>query len=519
MSAATGRPRKPRRATPRSKAATRREPLSTGSEWTFELLETYDREIGRLAIDEYGLDCYPNQIELIASDQMLDAYASTGLPVSYRHWSFGKAFIAHEQAYRRGASALAYEIVINSNPCIAYLMEQNTMPMQALVIAHACYGHNSFFKGNYLFRQWTDADGIVDYTIFAKNYVARCEERYGADAVETLLDACHALRDHGVSRYRRPKSLSAEEERLRRLEREEYAWSRHDEIWRTLPTSPVATDEAATAAELEEPEENILYFVEKHSPGLATWERELVRIVRRHAQYFYPQGQTQVMNEGWATFWHYTLLNRMYDDGLVDDGFMLEVLASHTNVTTQRGFDERGYGGMNPYALGFRMFMDICRICNEPTDEDREWFPDIAGSDWRRTIDFAMRNYKDESFIAQYLSPKLIRDLALFALADDSEKDWIEVDAIHNETGYRRVRKLLSEQYTRDQRLPDVEVVRYERDGDRSLGLRHRRHRGRPLSDDGDAVLMHLHRLWGFPVRLEAVDDDGEIAGADEVSS
>ena len=500
-----------------SKRPARREPLSTGSEWSFELLETYDAEIRKLAVEEYGLDCYPNQIELIASDQMLDAYASTGLPVSYRHWSFGKAFIAHEQAYRRGASALAYEIVINSNPCIAYLMEQNTMPMQALVIAHACYGHNSFFKGNYLFRQWTDADGIVDYTIFAKNYVARCEERYGSDAVETLLDACHALRDHGVSRYTRPKSLSAEQERLRRLEREEYAWSRHDEIWRTLPTSPVATDPAASAATLAEPEENILYFVEKHSPGLATWERELVRIVRRHAQYFYPQGQTQVMNEGWATFWHYTLLNRMYDDGLVDDGFMLEVLASHTNVTAQRGFDERGYGGINPYALGFRMFTDICRICNSPSDEDREWFPDIAGSNWRETIDFAMRNYKDESFIAQYLSPKLIRDLALFALVDDEAQDWIEVDSIHNEAGYRRVRRLLAEQYARDQRLPDIEVVRYERDGDRSLGLRHRRRRGRPLSDDSDAVLMHLHRLWGFGVRLESVDENDETAAVEEI--
>ena len=107
---------------------------------------------------EFGLDTYPNQIEIITSEQMLDAYASSGLPIGYPHWSYGKEFIRNEQAYRRGMQGLAYEIVINSNPCIAYLMEENTMATQALVIAHACYGHNSFFKGNHLFRQWTAAD-------------------------------------------------------------------------------------------------------------------------------------------------------------------------------------------------------------------------------------------------------------------------------------------------------------------------------------------------------------------------
>lgn len=494
-------------------------PISTGSEWTFELIEAYDREIGRLAREEYGLDCYPNQIEIIASEQMLDAYASTGLPVSYRHWSFGKAFIAHEQAYRRGASGLAYEIVINSDPCIAYLMEQNTMPMQALVIAHACYGHNSFFKGNYLFRQWTEADAIVDYTVFARDYVARCEERYGSEAVETLLDACHALKDFGVSRYPRAKPLSPEEEHRRRIERSEYERLHHDELWRTLPEFESSSRDLPIPASLDEPEENILYFIEKQGPKLATWERELIRIVRRHSQYFYPQGQTQVMNEGWASFWHYTLLNRMYDDGSVDDGFMIEVLASHTNVITQRGFDERGFGGINPYALGFAMFMDIKRMCESPTDEDREWFPEVAGSDWRETVDFAMRNYKDESFIAQYLSPKLIRDFGLFALADDSEEEFVLVDAIHNEAGYRRVRQLLSEQYNRDARVPDIEVTAFQQDGDRSLTLTHRRYHGRSLGADADEVLRHLSRLWGFSVLLVGVDEKGKVLQRLELSA
>ena len=130
----------------------------------FELIEEYHREIDRVAND-YKLDIYPNQIELITAEQMMDAYASVGMPVNYHHWSFGKQFIATEKRYKRGQMGLAYEIVINSNPCIAYLMEENTLPMQALVIAHASYGHNSFFKGNYLFRTWTNADAIVDYLL------------------------------------------------------------------------------------------------------------------------------------------------------------------------------------------------------------------------------------------------------------------------------------------------------------------------------------------------------------------
>jgi stage V sporulation protein R len=130
---------------------------------------------------------------------------------------------------------LAYEIVINSNPCISYLMEENTMAMQALVIAHAAYGHNSFFKGNYLFKMWTDASSIIDYLVYAKNYVNECEERYGLDVVEETLDSCHALMNHGVDRYRRPSKLSLAQEQARREEREAYAQRQINDMWRTLP--------------------------------------------------------------------------------------------------------------------------------------------------------------------------------------------------------------------------------------------------------------------------------------------
>ncbi|HNH34330.1 MAG TPA: SpoVR family protein [Rhodocyclaceae bacterium] len=486
-------------------------PLPDGPEWTFELIDTYQAEIDRAARD-FGLDTYPNQIELITSEQMMDAYASVGMPVYYHHWSFGKHFLSTEKSYKRGQMGLAYEIVINSNPCIAYLMEENTMAMQALVIAHACYGHNSFFKGNYLFRTWTSADAIIDYLLFARNYIAQCEERYGLDEVENLLDSCHALMTVGVDRYKRPPKLSPAKELERQRDREAYLQSQVNDLWRTLPAREAAETQAKPRRFPEEPQENLLYFIEKNAPLLETWQREVVRIVRKIGQYFYPQRQTQVMNEGWATYWHYTLLNRLYDEGLVTDRFMIEFLQSHTNVIHQPPYNSKWYSGINPYALGFAMWRDIRRICEEPTDEDRYWFPDIAGSDWRATFDFAMKNFKDESFIAQYLSPKLMRDFRLFAVLDDDHLPKLRISAIHDERGYRAIREGLSEQYNLGNREPDIQVWDVDVRGDRSLTLRHLQHHRRPLADNLDQMLTHVTRLWGFNVRLETVFDDGRVA-------
>ena len=485
--------------------------ISDSSEWSFPLLQRFDKEISRIARDEFGLDTYGNQIEVITSEQMIDAYSAVGLPINYQHWSYGKHFVSTERTYRRGQMGLAYEIVINSDPCITYLMEENALPMQALVIAHACYGHNSFFKGNYLFRTWTSADAIIDYLVFARNYIAECEERYGEGEVELFLDSCHALMNHGVDRYKRPSPLSMAEEKRRQQEREAYLQSQVNDLWRTLPREPEQALREEDRRFPEEPQENLLYFIEKHAPLLEPWQREVVRIVRKVGQYFYPQRQTQVMNEGWATFWHYTILNRLYDEGCVGDGFMIEVLQSHTSVVFQPEFHKPNYNGINPYALGFSMMRDIRRICEEPTDEDRSWFPDIAGRDWLGVLDFAMRNFKDESFIAQYLSPKLIRDFRLFAVRDDDREDTLEIGAIHDEAGYRRLRQSLAEQHNLGNREPNIQVYNVHLRGDRSLTLRHYRHERRPLGDSVDEMLRHIRVLWGFDVRLETVDEGGRV--------
>ena len=496
----------PQPAPPRAAA-----PLPAPSDWSFELIERYHSVIRDTAA-RFGLDTYPNQLEIITAEQMMDAYASVGMPVNYRHWSYGKEFISTEKNYKRGHMGLAYEIVINSNPCISYLMEENTLPMQALVIAHAAYGHNSFFKGNYLFRMWTDASSIIDYLVYAKNYVTAAEEKHGLEAVESFLDSCHALSNHGVDRYRRPSRKSLAQELAERQDREAYAQLQVNEMWRTLPKrAEKAEGERESRRFPEEPQENLLYFIEKNAPLLEPWQREIVRIVRKISQYFYPQRQTQVMNEGWATFWHYTLLNTMYDDGHLTDGVMIEWLKSHTNVVYQPPVGHRAYSGLNPYALGFAMYSDLKRICDSPTEEDRQWFPDIAGAPWLPTLHHAMQNYKDESFIGQYLSPKLMREMRLFAIRDDEQERELEVSAIHDEAGYRRVREALSRQYDLGTREPNIQVWNVNLRGDRSLTLRHTQHNDRPLQDNAQEVLRHAARLWGFGVHLESVNGAGDV--------
>lgn len=481
--------------------------LPDGPDWTFDMLEVYHQEIKRVA-EHYRLDTYPNQIEVITSEQMMDAYSSIGMPINYHHWSFGKKFIQTEQNYKHGQMGLAYEIVINSDPCIAYLMEENSVTMQALVMAHACYGHNSFFKGNYLFQTWTDASSIIDYLLFARNYITECEEKHGVDEVEKTLDSCHALMNFGVDRYKRPEKISIAEETIRQEEREAYLQSQVNDLWRTVPKSKDISEEEKRRFPTE-PQENLLYFIEKNAPLLESWQREVVRIVRKVSQYFYPQKQTQVMNEGWATFWHYTILNHLYDEGLVSDKFILEFLHSHTNVIAQPPYNSPHYGGINPYALGFAMFQDIRRICESPTEEDKEWFPDLAGSDWLDSLHFAMHNFKDESFISQYLSPKMIRDFKLFSVLDDDRQNFIEVSHIHDDPGYRKIREKLAAQYNLSNIEPNIQVWNVDVRGDRSMTLQYIPHDRVPLADGHDEVLKHMYRLWGFDIVLEELTETG----------
>jgi stage V sporulation protein R len=480
-------------------------------DWDFETIQRIYDAVEGVARKHLGLDIYPNQIEVITTEQMLDAYSSIGMPLFYKHWSFGRHFAQHETMYRKGMRNLAYEIVINSNPCISYIMEENTTTTQAVVIAHAAFGHNHFFKNNYLFQQWTDADGILDYLEFAKNYIADCEERYGQGAVEQLLDAAHALATHGVHRYPRKNKPDLRSEEKRERERQTHQERIYNDLWRTVPgkgrQKKGKLDEERRRALLELPQENILYFLEKTAPRLRQWQRDILRIVRLITQYFYPQRQTKVLNEGCASYCHYEIMSRLHRRHQIGEGPFLEFLQSHSNVIHQREFDDPHYSGLNPYAIGFAIMQDIKRICTKPSDEDRKWFPEIAGAgDTHAVLRNVWANYRDESFISQFLSPTLIRRWRLFHLVDDADEPGLRVDAIHDERGYLRVRRALARQYDIAWLEPDIQVVEVDLAGDRRLVLCHNV-LNRVLLEDGGTqrVLQHLADLWGYGVLLKEV--------------
>jgi len=483
-------------------------PMLHGSEWSFaDLRHAYDLCAGHFS-QLIDVPLYENQLEVIAAEQMLDAIAAVGLPVHYGHWSFGKSFLNSQRNYLAGHSPLAYEIVLNTRPAIAYLMETNTLAMQTLVIAHACFGHNAVFANNYLFKERSNADAILDYCVFARDYVRRCEERYGCDRVEEVLDAAHALQDHGVDRYRSPSRLDSKREREAQAERMRAAMAQNAQhafasLRTTAPTeSPLFAKPERFPAE---PQDNILYFIEKHSPSLEPWQRELVRIVRKFAEYFHPQRFTKVLNEGFASFTHYTLLHALHEAGDISDAIFLETMESHTAVIRQTPYSE-----LNPYALGFAVFRDLRRLCEHPEAEDFQYMPAVAGRELRSVLREAITDYRDDSFLLQFLSPRVVRDLKLFACSAPGEASHWTVDAVQDLEGFETVRSRLARHYQYEHVVPEIEVLDYARSNTRALTLRYRALGGRSLDTEAATrVMRHVKRLWNFPIRMLESDDSG----------
>jgi len=492
-----------------------KKPISTKSSWTPDVIKAYYEEIQRIGFEKFGLDIYPNQIELVTSEQMLDAYAFHGLPVMYPHWSFGRDYIFNSNAYKKGRQGLAYEMIINSNPAIAYLMEENTTMMQIAVMAHACLGHNHFFKNNLLMRTWTNADSIQEYVKFAKAFVEECEEKHGMKAVENILTAAHSVKFQGIDRYKRPPKLSPAKEKEKQLERMKNQQKQVNEMWRTLPPDRGGwydAEEDKAIRIVKEPQENLLYFIEKNAPNLAPWERELIRIVRKLAQYLYPNICTKTMNEGFATFIHYGIVQELYSEGLIDEGFMMEFLRDHSHIIYQPGVHDKNYdGSLNPYYIGYNIFREIKRVCENPTQEDKDWFGDIAGSDWKTETLNAVRQFKDSSFIYQYLSPNLIRRLRLIEIQDVQDVDHYYVAEIHNEDGYKNIRKTMSQQYEMDHIIPSIVVADADLKGNRTLFLKSNMRHERSLDHAATiSVLSSIEYLWGYKVVLSIINEDGK---------
>ena len=214
--------------------------------------------------------------------------------------------------------------------------------------------------------------------------------------------------------------------------------------------------------------------------------------------------QTKMMNEGWATFIHYTLMTDLYDSGDISEGAFLEFLTYHTAVANQRDYQD-----LNVYALGFNMFKDIRRICENPTEEDEKWFPDIANKDWLTVVKDIVANYRDESFILQFLSPKLIRDMGLFSIFMDSKSSNLTVSSVSSDDDVLSIRRDLSEQMNFEFFVPSIEVTSCDLAGSRDLELTFKVKNDTWLKHfETSKTLEYLEYLWGYDVMIDVIEEN-----------
>lgn len=478
--------------------------LYTTSTWTIADIDKIWQCIQELVARKYQLDYYRPQFEVISCDQMIQRMATGGRPNIYSHWSFGKAYELQRKDWESGNSGMPYEMIFHADPAPCYLMEDNSTTMQVLVLAHAAVGHGSFFKGNYLMREWVNAKAVLPRITHAREFIKECEAEHGVDKVEKFIDACHALSAQGVDRFKRGRAKSSADlqdklrNRIKAIEEEEE--SLHGNVNENLKL------DVDSIGGWRYPDENILYFIEKNGPMLEPWQREIIRIVRTQQQYFFPNYQTKLMNEGWASFWHYTICKDLYDEGFIDEGAYLEILHNHTNVA----HEHPSSCNHNPYALGFEIFSDLRRACENPTAEDYEYLPLVAGKPWIETLKWVMENFKDQSFIKEFLGPNVVKKFKLFAWDDlDAEMEHRILGVQDIEDVYV-IRDVLSETYTYDYYFPTINV-NYMKKDTRELYLGYVEKNGVKLDPETQKeTTKHIRKLWGLPVHFETFHESGD---------
>ncbi len=447
-------------------------------------LESWNDRIVALARD-FGLDFYPQEFEFCDHEQMLGYMAYSGMPSHYPHWSYGKSYEKLKTLYDYGVSGLPYEMVINSNPCLAYLMRDNSLLLQILTMAHVS-AHNDFFKNNFTFS-WTRAEYTLE--IF-KAHASRVREyvedpSIGVEKVERVLDAAHAL-SFDCRRNLAIKKQSLEEEKEQRLAQSKPG----EDPFRSIHRRPEYVPPDLTKVPLY-PEEDILLFIRDHNLYLSDWEKDLLTMVHEEAQYFIPQIETKIMNEGWASLWHKRILEALN----LPQNLQLEFIVRHNQVLSPVP------GGINPYHLGMKLWEDIEKRWDNPTEEEkREYGPRKKGGKEKL---FEVREVeRDTSFLRRYLTEDLIRELNLFEYQTRGEQK--VVSRVADAQNWREIKETLIRSVGMGA-TPVIKIEDADYRNNRELFLRHY-HDGRDLQlEYAEKTLQHVHELWQREVVLETV--------------
>ena len=461
---------------------------------------------------EYGLDFYPVVYQMVDWDQMNEIAAYGGFPTRYPHWTFGMEYERLAKSYAYGLSKI-YEMVINTNPVYAYLLECNAIVDQKLVIAHVC-GHADFFKHNVYFSHTNRKmmDEIANHGMRVRRYMAK----YGQEEVENFIDACMSIEDlidiHSTAIKRREDSngsvLKGEEESvpmIGKLQAKDYMDSYINPKEFIEEQKRKLDEERKRKRKFpEHPEKDVLLFLIENAP-LQNWQRDTLDVVREEAYYFTPQGQTKVMNEGWASFWHSTIMTQkaMHPSELID-------YAEHHSGTMGRR-----PGRINPYKLGLELLRDIEERWNKGQfgKEWEECDDIVTKKNWDKKLGlgrqkvFEVRKiHNDITFIDTFLTPEFVAEQKLFAYEFNSYTEAYEIASRE----FNKIKQKLLFSLTNFGK-PFIYAVdgNYENRGE--LYLKHN-YEGIDLKiREARDTLKNVYKIWQRPVHLETVVDGWNI--------
>jgi len=453
-------------------------------------LEKALEQIWEIATGKFGLDPFPTRFEIVPATVMYEV-GSYSLPGRYSHWTFGKAYHKMKTMYDFGLSKI-YEVVINSNPSYAFLLENNSLLQNKLVMAHVL-GHVDFFKHNVYFSK-TNRRMIDDAPIHARR-INEYEFKYGRKVVEDFLDAVLSIEEHIDPNFFIKKSI--EDKKNDPGEKKRLPAGPYDDLISRQEREELEKAEAARLASDQKfrQEKDLVWFIMEHSPILQPWQRDIMSMIHDEMLYFVPQMQTKIMNEGFASLMHSRIMRELD----LPDNEHLEFAELHAGVVSPHR------NQINPYYLGYKIFEDIERRWNNPTVEEQEKFGRKPGEGWAKIMEIRELE-NDVSFLRNYLTEALCEELDLFVYELIDEEEWTVT-----EKKWERVRDQLVGNMN-NFGFPYIEVADGDYDGNREIFLRHR-YEGAELDQKyARKVLEYVFKLWGRPVHLETrVEDESAI--------
>jgi stage V sporulation protein R len=446
-------------------------------------LEKALEQIWDIATKKFGLDPFPTRFEIVPSTVMYEV-GSYALPGRYSHWTFGKAYHKMKTMYDFGLSKI-YEVVINADPSYAFLLENNSLLQNKLVIA-LVLGHVDFFKHNAYFSG-TNRRMIDDAALHARR-INEYEYKYGRKVVEDFLDAVLSIEEH-IDPYFFIKKDGREE---KHEEKRPARPKPFDDLISTQEREAMAKAEAAKAQDKQKPpEKDIIWFIMQNSPSLQPWQRDVMSMIHDEMLYFVPQMQTKTINEGWASLIHSRIMRELD----LPDNEHVEFAELHAGVVSPHR------GQLNPYFVGYKILEDIEKRWNNPTAEEREKFGREPGQGWAKLLE-VRETENDISLLRNYLTENLCEELDLFVYELVDEEEWTVTDK-----RWERVRDQLVANLT-NFGYPYIEVADGDYDGNLELLLRHR-YEGAELDlKYARKVLEYVHKLWGRPVHLDTTIEE-----------